>query len=243
MPPKARKRQLKNIESSRLESIEKYHRERCVDHVVNVDETISLYSSTIEDDLALDDEPLFPQYEYCVEFDVDTTDDVVDEPEDISEVIEVEKFLLEYTGPRTIADLLKWDDTSIVGKSTLFKRKGTGISRSQFFVNKKKKTELKNSAKQNSQDITSFFKPINPCDDIKVDNCAALDRLPLAFVRRVSRYCIRFMDGYRAGLEGPLLDYAMKRYAKHREIPKYVVDWLNKLTTDFENGVPAKLKK
>jgi hypothetical protein len=69
------------------------------------------------------------------------------------------------------------------------------------------------------------------------------NRLPLAFVRRVSRYCIRFMDGYRAGLEGPLLDYAMKRYAKHREIPKYVVDWLNKLTTDFENGVPAKLKK
>ena len=39
-----------------------------------------------------------------------------------------------------------------------------------------------------------------------------LDNIPLAFVRRASRHCLRYMDGYRAGLVGPELDYAVKKY-------------------------------
>jgi hypothetical protein len=38
-----------------------------------------------------------------------------------------------------------------------------------------------------------------------------LKTLPLACFRRFSRYCLRFMSGYREGLEGPLLDYTMKK--------------------------------
>ena len=47
----------------------------------------------------------------------------------------------------------------------------------------------------------------------------ALDNVPIQFVRRAARHCFRFMSGYRQGLEGPLLDYIMKKYTSHRRIP------------------------
>ena len=43
--------------------------------------------------------------------------------------------------------------------------------------------------------------------------------IPLPFIRRLSNHSLRFMDGYRRGLEGPLLDYVMKKYSSHRSIP------------------------
>ncbi len=55
------------------------------------------------------------------------------------------------------------------------------------------------------------------------DLCDKIDQeimsIPLKFIRRIERYCFRFMDGYRHGLKGPLLDYAMKRYSSHRKFP------------------------
>jgi hypothetical protein len=47
----------------------------------------------------------------------------------------------------------------------------------------------------------------------------AIDNLPLPFVRRASRHRLRFMSGYRVGLQGPLLDFAMRAYKVHRMIP------------------------
>ena len=32
------------------------------------------------------------------------------------------------------------------------------------------------------------------------------------------------MSGYRNGLEGPLLEYAMKKYSSHRRIPESVTN-------------------
>ena len=46
-----------------------------------------------------------------------------------------------------------------------------------------------------------------------------LETLPVACFRRLIRYCLRFMSGYREGLEGPLLDYTMKKYRSHRCVP------------------------
>ena len=46
-----------------------------------------------------------------------------------------------------------------------------------------------------------------------------LSEMPIAFVRRAARHCYRFMSGYRQGLDGPLLDYTMKKYSGHRRIP------------------------
>ena len=51
-----------------------------------------------------------------------------------------------------------------------------------------------------------------------------LDNIPVAFVKKVSRHCIRYMDGYRAGLIGPELDYAVKRFRGHRMIPRESIE-------------------
>ena len=44
-------------------------------------------------------------------------------------------------------------------------------------------------------------------------------RLPVDFVQKAFMYCLRFMSGYREGLVGPELDYAVKKYRGHRCIP------------------------
>jgi hypothetical protein len=45
-----------------------------------------------------------------------------------------------------------------------------------------------------------------------------MQRIPLAFVRRAARHCLRYMNHYRAGLEGPLLEFAVKTYKTHRAV-------------------------
>ena len=43
--------------------------------------------------------------------------------------------------------------------------------------------------------------------------------IPLSLTRRNARFCYRrFMDGYRIGLQGPVLEYAMRKYKCHRTI-------------------------
>ena len=43
--------------------------------------------------------------------------------------------------------------------------------------------------------------------------------VPLEVFRKNSRFCFRFMDGYRRGLEGPLLDWANKKFSGKRCLP------------------------
>ena len=46
-----------------------------------------------------------------------------------------------------------------------------------------------------------------------------LDELvPIAFVRRAFNHCLRFMAGYRVGLTGAVLEYAIKKYKSHRRL-------------------------
>ena len=44
-------------------------------------------------------------------------------------------------------------------------------------------------------------------------------QIPIELVRRLERHALRFMSGYREKLDGPLLDFAMKKYSSHRRIP------------------------
>mmetsp|Transcript_29755 Transcript_29755/g.28453 ORF Transcript_29755/g.28453 Transcript_29755/m.28453 type:complete len:217 (+) Transcript_29755:164-814(+) len=67
-----------------------------------------------------------------------------------------------------------------------------------------------------------------------------LKTMPIAFVRRAARFCLRFMSGYRAGLSGPLLDFTMKKYKSHRTIPVGIVDTV---TQQFDNHLKAKALK
>ena len=71
----------------------------------------------------------------------------------------------------------------------------------------------------------SFF------DSLQKELPLKLDSMPLASVRRWFRRCLRFMDGYRKGMHGPLLDYAMKKYKQHRKIPYFDI---NDLRSEFE---------
>lgn len=54
------------------------------------------------------------------------------------------------------------------------------------------------------------------------------DLLDVSFVRKVFQHCLRFMSGYRQNLEGPLLDYAMRKYTSHRVVPIGVAEELSK---------------
>ena len=42
--------------------------------------------------------------------------------------------------------------------------------------------------------------------------------MPISFVRRALDHCFRFMDGYRKGLTGPVLEYAVKKYKSRRRL-------------------------
>ena len=45
------------------------------------------------------------------------------------------------------------------------------------------------------------------------------EKLPIAFVRgRAFDQCLRFMNGYRDGLTGAVLEYAVKKYKSHRRL-------------------------
>ena len=54
----------------------------------------------------------------------------------------------------------------------------------------------------------------------------------MMFVRRAGRRCFRAMDAYRKGLEGPLLDYALKVYSSHRRISNDPAE-IEKLKEEF----------
>ena len=44
------------------------------------------------------------------------------------------------------------------------------------------------------------------------------ETMPIAFVSRAVDHCFRFMDGYRKGLRGPVLEYAVKKYKSRRRL-------------------------
>jgi hypothetical protein len=69
-----------------------------------------------------------------------------------------------------------------------------------------------------------------------------LKTLPLECFRRFSRYCLRFMSGYREGLEGPLLDYTMKKYRSHRAIPTGLRTFLEADYKEYRDKKSTKSK-
>ena len=44
------------------------------------------------------------------------------------------------------------------------------------------------------------------------------EKLSIAFVGRAFDHCLRFMNGYRDGLTGAVLEYAVKKYKSHRRL-------------------------
>ena len=69
------------------------------------------------------------------------------------------------------------------------------------------------------------------------------NKLPLSFIRRASRSCDRFMTGYNIGLEGPLLDFAMRKYHGHRMTPPEMREEIRKEFKDKQEKQILKNNK
>ena len=66
------------------------------------------------------------------------------------------------------------------------------------------------------------------------------DLLPLPFVGKVFQHCLRFMSGYRQNLEGPLVDYAMRKYTSHRTVPLGISE---ELAVEYDKYLKIKAEK
>ena len=66
------------------------------------------------------------------------------------------------------------------------------------------------------------------------------EHVSLRLVRRVCVHCLRFMDGYRRELDGPLLDFAIKKLAGKRRVP---LEILPAIREDFDRYQQTKLMK
>ncbi len=51
-------------------------------------------------------------------------------------------------------------------------------------------------------------------------------------LKKTYRHCFRFINGYRHGLTGGLLDYAVKKYKSHRAIPAEIITTLQRQYDD-----------
>jgi hypothetical protein len=88
------------------------------------------------------------------------------------------------------------------------------------------KSQLKMSCTHNFQDMLNLLPHV-------------ADNIPIAFIRGVSTHCFRVMSCYRVGLEGALLDYAVRKYRSHRSISATMV---LKITAEYraKNGNPLE---
>ena len=57
----------------------------------------------------------------------------------------------------------------------------------------------------------------------------SLEFVPLITIRKFLRKCWRYMDLYKKGLSGRLVEYAVKKYKSHWRIPDSIFKELNKL--------------
>jgi hypothetical protein len=78
--------------------------------------------------------------------------------------------------------------------------------------------------------------------DKKIPEC--MIACPISTIRKYVRHCLRYMDGYRKGLTGPLLDFACKKYTSHRRICEKLVDHVKELEdTKMEFTSYRKIKR
>ncbi|CAG8770341.1 14203_t:CDS:2, partial [Rhizophagus irregularis] len=60
----------------------------------------------------------------------------------------------------------------------------------------------------------------------------SLNLVNLTTIRKFSRKIWRYIDFYRKGIDGKLVEYTIKKYKSYRRIPECVLEELNKFTND-----------
>jgi hypothetical protein len=74
----------------------------------------------------------------------------------------------------------------------------------------------------------------------KIEELLRPDGIPLEKTQNFARFCYRFMDGYRKGLSGPILDYTLKKCKKHRSIPDSIVERVQGENGDYAKYLASK---
>ena len=77
-------------------------------------------------------------------------------------------------------------------------------------------------------------------NDLKTGPLVTFDELmPISFVRKAFDHCLRFMHGYRSGLVGPVLEYAVKKYKSHRRLSPNIR--LDEIASEFAEKKAKKM--
>ena len=69
------------------------------------------------------------------------------------------------------------------------------------------------------------------------------DGMPIQKTQHFARFCYRFMDGYRKGLSGPILDYTLKKCKKHRSIPNDIIERVQGENGEFAKYIASKQQR
>ena len=67
-----------------------------------------------------------------------------------------------------------------------------------------------------------------------------LSTAKIAYVRKMASHSYKFMELYRRGLDGPLLDFAIKKYKGKRTVPPFVIAELEKTKLEYEESKKKK---
>ena len=63
--------------------------------------------------------------------------------------------------------------------------------------------------------------------------------VPISFVLKAFDHCLRFMQGYRSGLFGPVLECAVKKYKSHHRLSLAIM--LDEIASEFAEKKAKKM--
>jgi len=98
--------------------------------------------------------------------------------------------------------------------------------------------DLKENIDKLLQPCTIVNKTVDDVEILMQPGGIAIDR-----IRNFARFCYRFMDGYRKGLSGPILDYTLKKCKTHRSIPDSIIQKVMGPDGDFAKFEERKQKR
>jgi hypothetical protein len=77
----------------------------------------------------------------------------------------------------------------------------------------------------------------------QIEELLSPDGISLEKTQNFARFCYRFMDGYRKGLSGPILDYTLKKCKKHRSIPNDIIERVQGENGEYAKYVASKQRR
>ena len=77
----------------------------------------------------------------------------------------------------------------------------------------------------------------------QIEELLSTDGIPIQKTQNFARFCYRFMDGYRKGLSGPILDYTLKKCKRHRSMPNDIIERVQGENGEFAKYLASKQRR